>query len=86
MLKLIGVLMLGVSLTGCEAFQHGVIVAPKPLVESCLQEAYPASGHGWGPFCSSLNEWAKLHDYAYGGGPPMPTPISVSEAQALAVK
>lgn len=73
-------------LTGCEAFSHGVVVAPKPLVEACLQEAYPASGHGWGVYCTSLNEWAKLHSYAYGGGPPMPNKPSESEAQALAVK
>lgn len=80
------VLSVAMMLGGCALFEHGVVVAPKPLVEACLQEAYPASGHGWGPMCASLNEWAKLHEYAYGGGPPMPQPLSVSEAQALAVK
>ena len=57
---------LGAMLGGCEAMR-GVTWAPKSWVEACLQEAYPASGHGWGPQCNSLNEWAKLHDWAFGG-------------------
>lgn len=85
-MRLAIVMVAALPLGGCALFEHGVVVAPKPLVEACLQEAFPASGHGWGPMCASLNEWAKLHDYAYGGGPPMPSPLSPAEAQALAVK
>lgn len=85
-MRWVTLLSMVVALSGCALFEHGVVVAPKPLVEACLQEAYPASGHGWGPMCASLNEWAKLHEYAYGGGPPMPQPLSESEAKALAMK
>lgn len=85
MLKLVVVLGVGVGLCGCEAMQH-TTVAPRALVEGCVQEAYPASGHGWGPMCSSLNEWCKLHNWYFGGGPPNPSPISESEAKALAAK
>lgn len=73
------------ELAGCESMQH-VTVAPRVLVEACLQEAFPASGHGWGPMCSSLNEWNKLHGWAYGGGPPMTGKPTPEEAQALAIK
>lgn len=73
------------ALSGCETLQH-TTVAPRALVEGCVQEAYPASGHGWGPMCASLNEWCKLHNWYFGGGPPNPSPISESDARALAVK
>lgn len=72
-------------LAGCESMQH-VTVAPRVLVEACLQEAFPASGHGWGPMCSSLNDWNKYHGWAYGGGPPMTGKPTPEEAAALAAK
>lgn len=72
-------------LCGCESMQH-VTVAPKVLVEGCLQEAYPPSREGWGPMCTSLNKWAQLHEWSYGGGPPMANKPSPQEADALAIK
>lgn len=73
------------ALGGCETMNH-VTVAPKVLVEGCLQEAYPASHEGWGPMCTSLNKWAQLHQWSYGGGPPMVNRPSPQEADALATK
>lgn len=73
------------ALAGCETMQH-VTVAPRALVEGCVQEAYPASGKGWGPMCTALNEWNRGHGWAYGGGPPMVPPLTPEEAHALAVK
>lgn len=73
------------ALGGCESMNH-VTVAPKLLVEGCVQEAYPASHEGWGPMCESLNKWNQLHGWAYGGGPPMANKPTPAEAQALAVK
>lgn len=72
-------------LSGCETMNH-MTVAPKVLVEGCLQEAYAASSTGFGPMCSSLNEWSKLHGWAYGGGPPMVNRPTPEEAHALAIK
>lgn len=74
------------TLGGCEAMQQHTVVAPRPLVEGCVAEAYPASGQGWGVMCKSLNDWMKLHDWYFGGGPKNPNPISASEAAALAAK
>lgn len=73
------------ALGGCEAMNHAV-VAPKVLVEGCLQEAYPPSHEGWGPMCTSLNKWAQLHSWSYGGGPAMPNKPTPEEANALAIK
>lgn len=84
-MRVLVTLLAAALLGGCETMNH-VTVAPRVLVEACLQEAFPASGHGWGPMCSSLNEWNKLHGWAYGGGPPMPNPPTPAEAQALAAK
>ena len=80
-------LSLGVipGVSGCEVFQH-TVCAPKLLVETCLQEAWPASHVGFGPGCASLNEWAKLHDYAFGGGPPLTPQPQASELKALEAK
>lgn len=80
------ILSSAVLLGGCEAMQQHAVVAPRPLVEGCIAEAYPASHQGWGPMCTSLNKWMELHNWYFGGGPPNPNPISASEAQALAVK
>lgn len=85
MLKLV-VAFIAVGLSGCELLEHGAVVAPKPLVENCLQEAYAASTVGFGPYCAGLNEWAKLHGWFYGGGPPIPSKPTPQETHDLVVK
>ena len=73
------------ALPGCEHMGH-LTVAPRALVEACVQEAFPASNEGWGPMCDALNTWNKGHGWAYGGGPPMVGKPTPEEAHALAVK
>lgn len=53
-------------LSGCASFPH-VTCAPQSMVEGCLLEAWPASGEGWGTQCATLNEFAKLNGWLYGG-------------------
>lgn len=84
-MKLVSLLVGCLSVSGCEMLQH-TVCAPKLLVETCLQEAYPQQGSGWGPGCTSLNEWAKLHDYAMGGGPPLTPKPSPEQLKALETK
>lgn len=73
------------AICGCEALTH-TTVAPKALVEGCIVEAYPASHEGWGPNCTSLNEWMKLHQWIYAGGPMKPVPLSDAERAQLVTK
>lgn len=63
-----------------------VTCAPKVMVEACLQEAYAASTTGLGPYCASLNEWARLHEYAYGGGPLLAPKPGIDEVRAMEAK
>lgn len=81
-MKLLSLSVISLLLGGCEVMQH-TAVAPRALVEGCIAEAYPASHQGWGPMCSSLNEWMKLHSWYYAGGPPNPTPLTPEDARKL---
>ena len=62
-----------VSIGGCEVFHH-VTCVPTVMVEACMQEAWPATEVGHGPYCTALNNWLKAHNMAFGGGPALSPP------------
>ena len=82
-------LVIGVTLAldGCGVLYERVDIAPRYLVEACLQEAYPATGEGWGPACTELNGWAHTHEWAAAGWgrlPVQPSDVAAQKAREKA--
>ena len=66
--------LLSLSVVSCEVVQQHVVCAPRLKVERCLQEVYWGQNGGTGmgqlgPYCLALNDWARVHDWGYGGKP-----------------
>ena len=72
----VGFVLLGLG--GCDVFEH-VTVAPKAMVEGCLNEAYQESDIGLGPQCSALAVWAQSQQWEVQGTSVTPQQAALNE-------